>query len=114
MNNKIKDMFFENKEEIIKLYQEGKSIREIAGIYGVAKSTIYIKLRLWNVRLKDNRYTHNGSHRKKKEKRKYKREFSKELLEKMKRNSEINNQHIKHFKIEDSKENKELIKRVLC
>ena len=112
MNNKIKNMFFKNKEEIIKLYQEGKSIREIAGIYEVAESTIYIKLRLWNVRLKDNRYTHNGSHRKKKEK--YKREFSKELLEKMKRNSEINNQHIKHFKIEDSKENKELIKRVLC
>ena len=111
MNNKIKDMLFENKEKIIKLYQEGKSIREIAGIYGIAKSTVYIKLRLWNVRLKDNRYTRNGSHRKKKEK--YKREFSKELLEKMKRNSEINNQHIKHFKIEDSKENKELMKRVL-
>ena len=110
MSNKIKDMFFENKEKIIKLYQEGKSIYEIAGIYGVAESTIYIKLRLWNIRLKDNRYTRNGSHRKKKEKR----EFSKELLEKMKRNSEINNQHIKHFKIEDSKENKELIKRVLC
>jgi len=112
MNNKIKNMFFENKEKIIKLYQEGKSTREIAGIYGIAKSTVYIKLRLWNVKLKDNRYTHNGSHQKKKEK--YKREFSKELLEKMKRNSEINNQHIKHFKIEDSKENKELIKRVLC
>ena len=111
MNNKIKNMFFKNKEEIIKLYQEGKSIREIAGIYGIAKSTVYIKLRLWNVRLKDNRYTHNSSYRKKKEK--YKREFSKELLEKMKRNSEINNQHIKHFKIEDSKENKELMKRVL-
>ena len=112
MNNKIKNMLFENKEKIIKLYQEGKSIREIAGIYGIAKSTVYIKLRLWNIRLKDNKYTRNGSHRKKKEK--YKREFSKELLEKMKRNSEINNQHIKHFKIEDSKENKELIKRVLC
>ena len=112
MNNKIKNMFFENKEKIIKLYQEGKSIHEIAGIYEVAESTIYIKLRLWNVRLKDNRYTRNGSHRKKKEK--YKREFSKGLLEKMKRNSEINNQHIKHFEVEDSKENKELIKRVLC
>ena len=112
MNNKIKDMFFENKEKIIKLYQEGKSICEIAGIYRVAESTIYIKLRLWNVRLKDNRYTRNGSHRKKKEK--YKREFSKELLEKMKRNREINNQHIKYFEVEDSKENKELIKRVLC
>ena len=112
MSNKIKDMFFKNKEKIIKLYQEGKSIREIAGIYEIAKSTVYIKLRLWNIRLKDNKYTRNGSHRKKKEK--YKREFSKELLEKMKRNSEINNKHIKHFKIEDSKENKELIKRVLC
>ena len=112
MNNKIKNMFFKNKEEIIKLYQEGKSIREIAGIYGVAKSTIYIKLRLWNIKLKDNKYTRNGSHRKQKEK--YKREFSKELLEKMKRNSEINNQHIKHFEVEDSRENKELIKRVLC
>ena len=109
MSHKIKNMLFENKEEIIKLYQEGKSIREIAGIYGVAKSTIYIKLRLWNIKLKDNKYTRNGSHRKEK----YKREFSKELLEKMKRNSEINNQHIKHFKIEDNKENKELIKRVL-
>ena len=112
MSHKIKDMLFENKEKIIKLYQEGKSIREIAGIYGIVKSTVYIKLRLWNIKLKDNKYTRNGSHRKKKEK--YKREFSKELLEKMKRNSEINNQHIKHFKIEDSKENKELIKRVLC
>jgi len=112
MSHKIKNMLFENKEEIIKLYQEGKSIREIAGIYEVAESTIYIKLRLWNIRLKDNRYTRNGSHRKKKEK--YKREFSKELLEKMKRNSEINNKHIKHFEVEDSKENKELIKRVLC
>ena len=111
-NNQIKDMLFDNKEEIIKLYREGKSVWKIARILGVARSTIYIKLRLWNVRLKDNRYTRNGSHRKKKEK--YKREFSKELLEKMKRNSEINNQHIKHFKIEDSKENKELIKRVLC
>ena len=110
MNNKIKNMLFENKEKIIKLYQEGKSICEIAGIYGVAESTIYIKLRLWNIRLKDNRYTHNGTHRKKE----YKREFSKELLEKMKRNREINNQHIKHFEVEDSKENKELIKRVLC
>jgi len=110
MSHKIKNMLFENKEEIIKLYQEGKSIREIAGIYGVAKSTIYIKLRLWNIKLKDNKYTRNGSHRKEK----YKREFSKGLLEKMKRNSEINNQHIKHFKVEDSKENKELIKRVLC
>ena len=111
MNNKIKNMFFENKEEIIKLYQEGKSVLKIARILGVAKSTVYIKLRLWNIKLKDNKYTRNGSHRKKKEK--YKREFSKELLEKMKRNSEINNQHIKHFKIEDNKENKELMKRVL-
>ena len=112
MNNKIKDMLFENKEKIIKLYQEGKSIREIAGIYGIAKSTVYIKLRLWNIRLKDNKYTRNGSHRKKKEK--YKREFNKELLEKMKRNSEINNKHIKHFEVEDNKEDKELVKRILC
>ena len=111
MNNKIKDMLFENKEKIIKLYQEGKSIREIAGIYEIAKSTVYIKLRLWNIKLKDNKYTRNGSHRKKKEK--YKREFSKELLEKMKRNSEINNQHIKHFEVENSKESEELMKRVL-
>ena len=95
MNNKIKNMFFKNKEEIIKLYQEGKSICEIAGIYGIAESTIYIKLKLWNIKLKDNKYTRNGSHRKKKEK--YKREFSKELLEKMKRNSEINNRYIKYF-----------------
>ena len=105
-------MLFDNKEEIIKLYHEGKSVWKIAKILGVARSTIYIKLRLWNIRLKDNRYTHNGTHRKKE--KDYKWEFSKELLEKMKRNSEINNQHIKHFKIEDSKENKELIKRVLC
>ena len=111
-NNKIKNMLFDNKEEIIKLYQEGKSVLQIARILGVTKSTIYIKLRLWNVRLKDNRYTHNGTHRKKE--KDYKWEFSKELLEKMKRNSEINNQHIKHFEVEDSKENKELIKRVLC
>jgi len=111
MNNKIKNMLFENKEKIIKLYQEGKSIREIAGIYEIAKSTVYIKLRLWNIRLKDNKYTRNGSHQKKKEK--YKREFSKELLEKMKRNSEINNQHIKHFEVENSKESEELMKRVL-
>ena len=109
-NNQIKKMILENKENIIKLYREGKSVWKIARILGVARSTIYIKLRLWNVRLKDNRYTHNGTHRKKE----YKREFSKELLEKMKRNREINNQHIKHFKVEDSKENKELIKRVLC
>ena len=95
MSNKIKNMLFENKEKIIKLYQEGKSIREIAGIYGIAKSTIYIKLRLWNIRLKDNKYTHNGTHRKKE--KEYKREFSKELLEKMKRNSEINNRYIKYF-----------------
>ena len=111
MNNKIKNMLFENKEKIIKLYQEGKSIHEIAGIYGIAKSTVYIKLRLWNIRLKDNKYTRNGSHRKKKEK--YKREFSKELLEKMKRNSEINNKHIKYFEVENSKESEELMKRVL-
>jgi len=83
---KTKDKFIiakyidESKANIIQKYAEDMPISEIAELYGVAYSTIYLRLVKWGVKIK--RYT--GAIRRKNERpRRQRRQFSPELLVKM-------------------------------
>lgn len=99
----------ENRADIIRRYDEGDLISEIAEIYNVAHSTIYLRLVKWGLRIK--KYV--GPVRRKNEKPvRQRRKFSPELIEKMKENTRINDKYIKFrgFKHKkDSKEDQELV-----
>lgn len=84
----------ENKDEIIRRYADNIPISEIAEIYGVATSTVYLRLVRWGIKIR----RHIGPKRRKNEKPvKQETNFSPELLAKMKENSRINDKYIKNI-----------------
>ena len=99
-----------NKDNIIQKYNENMSISEIAGLYEVAESTIYLRLVKWGVKIK-----RCGMIRRRRDKRpiKQKRKFSPELQAKMKENTRINNKHIKFFNTVETKDDKFLVRSIL-
>ena len=52
---KIYHMLMNNKEGIIKKYNNGIKVNDIAKAYGVAVPTIYIKLKQWESEFKRRR-----------------------------------------------------------
>lgn len=84
----------ENKDSIIKKYGENMPISEIAELYGVTKSIIYLRLVKWGIKIKK-----FGTIKRRKNKKiiRQKRKFSPELQAKMEENTRINNQYIKVF-----------------
>ena len=101
----------ENKDNIIQKYAEIMPISKIAELYEVARSTIYLRLVRWDVRI--NKYTGARGRRLKKSRRQ-RRKFSKELLMKMKENSRINNEHIKHIEFIRITKDQRLVNNILC
>ena len=100
----------ENKDNIIQKYNENMSISEIAELYGVVESTIYLRLVKWGIKIKKYR-----SERRRKNERpiSQKRKFSPELQAKMKENTRINDKHIKFFNTVETKDDKFLVRNIL-
>jgi transposase len=100
----------ENKDNIIQKYNGNMSISEIAELYGVAESTIYLRLVKWGIKIKKYR-----SERRRKNERpiRQKRKFSPELQAKMKENTRINNKHIKFFNTVETGNDKFLVRNIL-
>lgn len=100
----------ENKEGIIQKYKENMPISEIAELYEIKESTIYLRLIKWGEKIK--RY---GVIRRRKNERsiRQKRKFSPELQTKMKENTRINNKHMKVFNTVETGNDKFLVQNIL-
>lgn len=115
MNNKvdkavIHQMLLDNKEAIIQKYNEGKRVYEIAEIYKVAESTIYIKLGQWGVR---KRKSKRAFRRIGEKPAKFKRVFSPEFLANREKNTKTNNKYIKFYRTVETKDDRFLVKEIL-
>jgi len=100
----------ENKNSIIQKYNEDMLISEIAEFYGVAKSTIYLRMVKWGIKIKK----YGAERRRKNEKpTKQKRKFSPELQAKMAENTRINNKYIKFYNTVETGNDKFLVRNIL-
>lgn len=98
----------ENRENIIKAYQNNISIYDIAIKYDVKPSTIYRWLNRWKVKIIRGTYKHERVNIKK-----FKREFSPELKLKMKENTGINNKHMTYCNYVNTTEEQKLISSII-
>jgi len=103
----------ENKNNIIEKYTNNAPINTIAELYGVANSTIYLRLTKWGVPIRQ----YKGIMRREEEKitgrKHYKRAFSKAFLVRQKENTRVNNEHIKYVKFEHGTEDQKLVEHLL-
>jgi predicted DNA-binding protein YlxM (UPF0122 family) len=102
----------DNKENIIREYSEGMSVSEIAELYNVALSTIYVKLGNWGIVVKQYR----GAFRRRNEKTKktrYKREFSQAFIANRKANTVVNDGKIDYIEFINSTEDQRLVRNLL-
>lgn len=106
----IHRMLLDNKENIIQKYNENVRVYDIAKLYGVAESTIYIKLSQWGIRKKRSKRV---CRRETGKPARVKRKFSPELLAKMKENTRINNQHIKFYETVETIHDEFLVQNIL-
>ena len=100
----------ENKDGIIQKYNENMPISEIAELYKIKESTIYLRLIKWGAKIK--RY---GVIRRRRNERpiRQKRKFSLELQAKMEENTRINNKYIKFFNTVETGKDKFLVWNIL-
>ncbi len=101
-----------NKANIIARYEQDMLISEIAQLYDVSKSIIYLRLVKWGVRIKK----YIGARRRNIERprKRYKRLFSEALLTKQKVNSRINDEHISYIEFQGVTEDQQLVRNILC
>jgi len=106
----IAEYIDKNKNSIIRKYNENMPISEIAKLYGVEKSTIYLRLVKWGIKIKK----YKAERRRRNEKPvKQKRNFSPELLARIKENTRINNKYIKFYKVVETVHDNYLVQEVL-
>ena len=98
-----------DKQEIINMYNNDKSIVKIAKKYGVAATTIHRRLRKWGIEVKRRR---NYEPRMTKYNMK-KKELSTEILAKIKENTRINNKYIKFYRTIDTEKDRFLVRNIL-
>lgn len=100
----------ENKNSIIQKYNENMPISEIAELYEVAESTIYLRLVKWGVKIK-----RHGVIRRRRNERpiRQKRKFSPELQVKMEENTRINDKHTKFYETVETEKDKFLVREIL-
>ena len=99
----------DDKDFIIKMYNEGYHIIDIAERYGVNGTTIQRRLRKWGYEVK-----RKNSYRKRKSNYNMKaREFSPELKAKIAENTRINNAKIKYINFYNTTEDQILITNIL-
>ena len=106
----IAEYIDKNKNSIIRKYNENMPISEIAKLYGVEKSTIYLRLVKWGIKIK--KYRSERRRRNEKPTRQ-KRSFSPELQAKMKENTRINNKYIKYYNTIETEKDKFLVQEML-
>ena len=101
-----------NKANIIARYEQDMLISEIAELYDVSKSIIYLRLVKWGVRIKK----YIGARRRNIERprKRHKRLFSPALLAKQKVNSRINDEHISYIEFQGVTEDQQLVRNILC
>ncbi|MBA7590394.1 hypothetical protein ES708_32512 [subsurface metagenome] len=100
----------ENKNSIIQKYNENMSIPEIAELYGVAESTIYLKLINWGIKIKKYR----AERRRRNERQiRQKRKFSPQLQARIGENTRINDEYIKVYRTVETKDDRFLVRDIL-
>ena len=97
-----------DKDVIIRMYNDNVPMVDIAKKYDVVSTSICQHLKKWGVEVKRRPY----QIRVKKIKRQ-KRNFSPELRAKMKENSRINNEYIKHCEFEYTTEDQRLVTNII-
>ena len=101
----------DNCANIIARYNQDMPISEIAELYDVSHSVIYLRLVKWGIRIK--KYAAARCRRIEKPRKRYKRQFSPELLVKMKENSRVNNEHINYVEFERSTYDQRLVCNII-
>ena len=101
----------DNRENIIAKYKQDMPISEIAELYGVSHSVIYLRLVKWGVRIK--KYTIARRRRIEKPRKHYKRKFSPEFLAHQVEITRLNEGKIKYVKFEHSTDDQKLISNIL-
>ena len=101
----------DNQNNIIAKYKQDMPISEIAELYGVSHSVIYLRLVKWGIRIK--KYAGARRRRVEKPRKRYKRKFSPELLVKMKENSRVNDKHISYVEFERSTYDQKLVCNII-
>jgi len=97
-----------DKQEIINMYNNDKSIVKIAKIYGVAATTIHRRLRKWGIEVKRRRnYEPRMTNYNMK-----KRELSPEILAKIKENTRINDKYIKYYNTVETGNDRFLVRNI--
>ena len=110
MSNYLTNIIMKDeKDRIIKMYEDNVGILNIAKEYGVVETTICRRLKKWGIQVKRKAYYR----RKKNKEKKFKREFSPELIAKMKENTRINNKYIKVFNTVETGKDKFLVRNIL-
>ena len=102
----------DNRANIIANYKQDMPISEIAELYGVSHSVIYLRLVKWRIRIK--KYAAARRRKIEKPRKRYKRKFSPELLAKQKENSRVNDEHISYVEFEGVTEDQKLVRNILC
>ena len=106
MSNKV---LIDKKDLIIKKYQDGEYIEDIARHFGVHYTTIQRRLNNWGIKVMRKKV-----YRKRKSNYNMKaREFSPELKAKMAENTRINNAKIKYINFYNTTEDQILITNIL-
>lgn len=106
----IHQMLLDNKEAIIQKYNENVPVYDIARLYEVAESTIYIKLSQWGIR---KRRSKRVCRRENEKPARVKRNFSPEFLARRKENTQINNRFMKSYKTVETTHDKFLVQNIL-
>ena len=115
---KTKDKFLiaayidSNRANIIAKYNEGMMIIDIAELYDVSKSIIYLRLVKWGIRIK--KYTNARRRNIEKPRKHYKRKFSPEFLAHQAEITRLNEGKIKYVKFEGTTEDQKLVSNILC
>lgn len=102
----------ENKANIIAKYEQDMPISEIAELYNVSTSVIYLRLVKWGIRIK--KYTNARRRNIERPRKHYKRKFSEEYLAHQAEITKPNEGKIKYVEFEGVTEDQELVRNILC
>ena len=102
----------DNKANIIAKYNQDMPISELAELYDVSKSVIYLRLVKWGIRIK--KYAIARRRRIERPRKHYKRKFSPEFLAHQAEITRLNEGKIKYVEFEGTTEDQRLIRNILC
>ena len=100
-----------NRANIMTKYNEDMPIREIAKLYNVATSTIYIRLIKWGIKVKRQRSARRSNINRPRQH--YKRKFSEEFLAHRAEIERLCEDKVKHIEFEGTTEDQLLVRNIL-